>query len=102
MTTTLLDDSYEFPPPSKRGPKSLLKPAILMAIENPGRAVLVTELGTVASASARLSDVRKKLSAGVPGQPDGAWEAARDDRKIVIRFMPGPKETPLDPRAGDQ
>lgn len=88
---TLLDDAYEFPDPDPgRGPRSRLKPAVALALANPNRAVQVTELGTIGSANARLSGIRKQLRSGVPGQPPGHWDVARDELKIVIRFVPGP------------
>lgn len=84
---TLLDDNYEFPEHQPRRSYTRVQPAVLLAVENPGRAVLVTELSTVASASARVSGIRKRLAGGVPGAP-GTFEVARDDRKVVIRYTP--------------
>jgi hypothetical protein len=91
---TLLDDSYEFPEDRSPRARNKVAPAIRLALENPGRAVLVTELGTIASASARASAIRRRLAAGVPGGHTGSFEVGRDGTKVVLRFVPDTEPTP--------
>lgn len=75
---TLMPETYE-PPPQGGGATRKFQPAMEEAQANPGRWVLVTELGTDNSAASRASSARKDLSRL-------GFELARDGRKILIRW----------------
>lgn len=81
----LMPDDYE-PPSSGAGASKKLQPAVELARANPGRWVLVTELGSEASAASRTSGLRKNAAAE-------GLEFAKDGLKVLVRSVAEPEPT---------
>lgn len=79
---TVMPDDYTPPAAPKPKPRRL-KPAMRLAMANPGRWVLMTELSTAASAVSRSSALRRDFEAhSMP------YEVARDGTKVMLRYVP--------------
>ena len=80
---TVMPDDYTPPAVPKAKPRRV-KPAMRLAMANPGRWVLVTELASATSAVSRASALRRDFEArSMP-----FYEVARDGAKVMRRYVP--------------